>query len=101
MPFAATWMGLEMVILSEGSQTEKEEYCMASLTWNLKRNCMNEIIYKKDSQRTNLWLLARGGGVWRMGGRDNNRESGLNMYTWLCLKWITNKDLPYGTCNSA
>ena len=63
MPFAATQMGLEMVILSEGSQTEKEEYCMASLTWNLKRNCMNEIIYKKDSQRTNLWLLAAGGGV--------------------------------------
>ena len=65
---AATQMGLEMVILSEGSQTEKEEYCMASLTWNLKRNCMNEIIYKKDSQRTNLWLLAgRGVGEWEEG----------------------------------
>ena len=26
MPFAATWMDLEMIILSEASQTEKEKY---------------------------------------------------------------------------
>ena len=32
MPFAATWMDLEIVILSEVSQTEKEKYCMISLT---------------------------------------------------------------------
>ena len=31
MPFAATWMNLEMVILSEVSQTEKDKY-MISLT---------------------------------------------------------------------
>ena len=31
MPFAATWMGLESVILSEVSQTEKEKYYMTSL----------------------------------------------------------------------
>ena len=31
MPFAATWMSLELVILSEGSQTEKEKYRMTSL----------------------------------------------------------------------
>ena len=29
-PFAATWMGLEFVIRSEESQTEKEKYCMTS-----------------------------------------------------------------------
>ena len=32
MPFAVTWMDLESVILSEVSQTEKEKYCMTSLT---------------------------------------------------------------------
>ena len=31
MPFEATWMDLESVVLSEVSQTEKEKYCMTSL----------------------------------------------------------------------
>ena len=31
MPFAATWMDLEMIILSEVSQTEKDKYHMISL----------------------------------------------------------------------
>ena len=33
MPFAATWMDLESVILSEVSQTEKEKYHMTSFIW--------------------------------------------------------------------
>ena len=28
MPFAATWMDLEIIFLSEVSQTKKEKYCM-------------------------------------------------------------------------
>ena len=31
MPFVATWMDLESIILSEVSQTEKEKYHMTSL----------------------------------------------------------------------
>ena len=31
MPFAATWMDLEIIILSEVSQTEKSKYHMISL----------------------------------------------------------------------
>ena len=31
MPFAATWMDLEIIILSEVSQKEKDKYCVISL----------------------------------------------------------------------
>ena len=31
MPFAATWMELDTLILSEASQEEKDKYCMISL----------------------------------------------------------------------
>ena len=31
MPFAATWVDLEMIILSEARQTEKDKYYMISL----------------------------------------------------------------------
>ena len=30
MPSAATWMDLDIIILSKVSQTEKEKYCMPS-----------------------------------------------------------------------
>ena len=32
MPFAVTWMQLEIIILSEVSQNEKDKYHMISLT---------------------------------------------------------------------
>ena len=31
MPFAATWMNLEIIILSEVNETEKDKYLMVSL----------------------------------------------------------------------
>ena len=30
MPFAATWMDLEIIILREVNQTKKDKYCMFS-----------------------------------------------------------------------
>ena len=35
MPFAATWMQLEMIILSEVSQKEKDKYHMISLMYGI------------------------------------------------------------------
>jgi len=70
--------------------------------WDLKRNDTNELIYKtaRDSQtqRMKLYLLWLGGG--RM-GEGIVREFGMDMYTLLYIKWITNKDLLYSTGNSA
>ena len=50
MPFAATWKDLEMILLSEVSQTEEDKYHIISLTymWNLKYDT-NELIYKTET----------------------------------------------------
>ena len=48
VPCAATWMGLEIVIVSEVSQTENEK-CDIAYMWDLKRNDRNELIYKTET----------------------------------------------------
>ena len=45
MPFAATWMDLEIIILSEVSQRERQISYDISYMWNLK-NDTAELIYK-------------------------------------------------------
>ena len=61
MSFAATWMDLEIIILSEVSQT-KISYDIAYI-WHLKYDT-DEHICETDSQtwRTDLWLPSRGWG---------------------------------------
>ena len=50
MSFAATWMDLEITILSEGSQTEKQISYDIAYVWNLKKRekGTNELIYKTE-----------------------------------------------------
>ena len=36
LPFAMMWVELECIMLSEIGQSEKDEYCMISLMWNLR-----------------------------------------------------------------
>ena len=58
MPFAATWMDLEIIILSE-VKTERQISYDITYMWNLKKDT-NELIYKieidSQTQKTNLWL---------------------------------------------
>ena len=56
MPFSATWMGAEMIILNEISQREKDKHHMidASSVWNLIKNDTKELIHKTA---TNLKIL--------------------------------------------
>ena len=35
LPFAAVWMQLEIIILREVSQTEKDKYCMILLIYGI------------------------------------------------------------------
>ena len=57
MPFAVTWMDLDIVILSEASQRQKDKYDIA-YTWNLKRRVQMNL--QKKSRITdvgkNWWL---------------------------------------------
>ena len=47
MPFAETWMDLEIIILSEVSQTRTILYDITDM-WNLK-NSTNELVYKTET----------------------------------------------------
>ena len=51
MPFTATWMDVEIIIVSEISQTEKDKYHIC-LHAELKKNDTNKFTYKikTDSQ---------------------------------------------------
>ena len=50
--FAATWMELEIIIISEINQIQKDKYPMISLTCEIFETDTNELIYKTvtDSQ---------------------------------------------------
>ena len=53
-------MDLEIIILSEVSQTDKEKCHMISHICGIQKNDINELIYKTETdaqtQKTNLWL---------------------------------------------
>ena len=63
MPFVATWMELEILILSEVSQKEKDKYNMITDIWNLKYET-NELIYKRNrlTDMKNRLVVAKGEG---------------------------------------
>ena len=50
MPFAATWMDLEIVILSEVSQTEKDKYMISLICGIQKMVQINLFTKQTESQ---------------------------------------------------
>ena len=60
MPFAATWMDLEIIILSDVSQTVKDKHHMIPLICGIQNNDTNELICRTKTDphtlKTNLWL---------------------------------------------
>ena len=63
--------------------------------WNLKKMIHMNIFTKQ--KQTDLQKKLLSAGRWE----GIVREFGINMYTLLYLKWITNKDLLHSTGNSA
>ena len=95
MTFATTWMDLETVILSEVSQTEGK-YCMTCGIW--KEMIQMNSLEKWKQIRKEIHRLREG--IYGCWGEAMVREFGMDMYTLLYLKWITNKDLLYGMWSS-
>ena len=97
VPFAETWMDLETVIQSEVSQKEKTKCHVLTHTCGIQKNGTDELICKakveSQIQRTNLWLP-------RQKGRWDELGIGIDIYTLLCIKQITNENRLYSTGNS-
>ena len=59
VPLAATWMDLEIIILNEVSQTEKDKYHTVSqyhLYVESNKNVTKELIYKTQTYRFKIKL---------------------------------------------
>ena len=97
MSFAATWMGLETVILSEVSQ-RRRNILWHPLYVESKKKWYKWIYLQNIKRFTDLEneLMVAGG---RM-GKAIVKRFGMGMYTLLYLKQITNKDLVYSMWNS-
>ena len=67
MPFAAKWMDLEIIILSELSQKEKGKCHKKSLTHENFKNDTNKLVFRRqidsDTWKTQGWLPKREGGI--------------------------------------
>ena len=66
MLFVATWMDLEVVILSEGSQTEKHKYRISLICE--KRKETNELIYRHRLTDIENKLIVTKGEMKGLGG---------------------------------
>ena len=95
MSFAATQMQLEIIILSEVNQKEKDKIYGVTYMWNLKYQT-NELIYEIeiDSPTWRTDLLLRGG-EGQMGW-----EFGISGCKLLHIEWINNEILLQNTRNS-
>ena len=97
LPFAVTWMDLEIITLNEVSQKEKDKYHMISFTggiWNMTQT--NLPVKQKQTHRhweQTCSCQGRGGG----GGRDWN--FGISWCKRFYVEWINHKILWYSTGN--
>ena len=96
--FVETWMDLEYLIQSEVSQKEKNKYRTLMHVCGIQKNGTDELVFRAEietqMQRTNVWTPKgeRGSG--------KNQETGIDIYTLICIKQITNENLLYSTGNS-
>ena len=90
MPFAATWMDLKIINLSE---SEKDKYHV-SLTYGILKYDIKELIYKTRKRfidTENKFMVTKGKGEWKR--QIRNLE--IICIHYYIHKQINNKDLVY------
>ena len=107
MPFAATWMDPDIVILSEVRQ-RRRNIIGHPLYVESKKKCIICNLFIKLKETQGLREQTYGCQWWEVGGLRVGggwggivREFGVDMYTLLYLAWISNKEFLYSTGNSA
>ena len=96
MPFAATWMKLETLILSEVCQKEKDKYHMVSL---MESNIWHKRIYLQNRNKL-MNMEYRLEVAKEYAGRSGmDWEFGVSRCKLLHLDWISNEILLYSTRN--
>ena len=91
MLFAAMWMGLQSVLLSEGSQRSRNIIWHPLYVESKKK--WYKWTYKIEADSQTLRMRLWGWGWGESWGEGIVKEFGMVLYTLLYLKWITNKDL--------
>ena len=79
-------MDLKIIILNEISQIEKEKFHTTSLICRIQKQMIQINLQNRDSDSYNE---LRVGWEWGLGERIV-REFGMDIYTLLYLKWISN-----------
>ena len=69
MVFAATWMDLEIIMLSEVSQTMRHQHPMLSLTCGILKKGHNELLHRTGTDSPTLkYLWFPNETCWAVGG---------------------------------
>ena len=96
MPFAATWMELEILILSEVSQEEKDKYHMLLTCGNQKMEQMYLSTEQKQTQGHRKQTCVCQG---ERTGSGMDWKFGVSRCKLLNLDWINNEILLYSAGN--
>ena len=96
MPFAATWMDLENIILSEVSQTKTNTICYHLYVESKIRHKWTYLWNRnRPTDIENRLVVAKGEGA----GGQMKWELGISRYELLYIGWINNKVLLCSTGN--
>ena len=93
MPFAATWMGLEIMVLSEVGQKQKDRNHTTSLISKIWHKWTYLQSRNRLTDTEDKLVIAKG----ERGGKD--WEFGISRCKLLCIGWISNKVLLHNMGN--